>query len=94
MAETNDTEKKDQASESSAAEELKKAAQAAENAQGAEVPPEVAQSSPEQDLNAQLAAAQAKAAETLKEVKAAMKINYFSDRELIAEQASRYRNNR
>lgn len=63
MAETNDTEKKDQASEPSAAEELKKAAQAAENAQGAEVPPEVAQSSPEQDLNAQLAAAQAKAAE-------------------------------
>ena len=34
------------------------------------------------------------AAQTLKEVREAMKINYFSDRELIAEQASRYRNNR
>ena len=63
MAETNDTEKQEQVSESSPAEELKKAAQAAENAQGAQVPPEVAQGSPEQDLSAQLAAAQAKAAE-------------------------------
>lgn len=31
------------------------------------------------------------AAQTLGEVRAAMKINYFSDRELIAEQAKRYR---
>ena len=35
-------------------------------------------------------AASAKAAETLKEVKAAMKINYFDDAELIAEQAKRF----
>ena len=34
--------------------------------------------------------ARAKAAETLEEVKAAMKINYFSDQALIAEQAAKY----
>ena len=35
--------------------------------------------------------ARAKAAETLEEVKAAMKINYFSDQALIAEQAAKYK---
>ena len=34
--------------------------------------------------------AEAVAAQTLKEVKAAMKINYFEDKELIAEQAARF----
>ena len=33
----------------------------------------------------------AKAAETLAEMKRAMKINYFEDKELIAEQAERFR---
>ena len=35
--------------------------------------------------------ARAKAAKTLEEVKAAMKINYFSDQALIAEQAAKYK---
>ena len=35
--------------------------------------------------------AKAKAAETLAEMKRAMKINYFEDKELIAEQAERFR---
>ncbi len=35
--------------------------------------------------------AQAKAARTLAEMKRAMKINYFEDTELIAEQAERFR---
>ena len=34
--------------------------------------------------------AEAVAAQTLAEVKAAMKINYFEDKELIAEQAARF----
>ena len=59
MAETTENQTEQQAV--NPAEELKKAAQAAEQAQGAELPPEVAQA--EGDLAAQLAAAQAKAAE-------------------------------
>ena len=35
--------------------------------------------------------AEKKAAETLAEMKRAMKINYFEDRELIEEQAKRFR---
>ena len=35
--------------------------------------------------------AEKKAAETLAEMKRAMKINYFEDKELIAEQAERFR---
>ncbi len=35
--------------------------------------------------------ARAKAAQTLEEVKAAMKINYFADKELISEQAAKYK---
>ena len=37
--------------------------------------------------------AKEKAAQTLSEVKAAMKINYFDDAELIAEQAKKYSQN-
>ena len=37
------------------------------------------------------AEARAVAAQTLNEVRDAMKINYFADRELIAEQAARYK---
>ena len=59
MAQTTENQTEQQAV--NPAEELKKAAQAAEQAQGAELPPEVAQA--EGDLAAQLAAAQAKAAE-------------------------------
>lgn len=36
------------------------------------------------------AVAQAEAAQTLHDVRAAMKINYFEDAELIASQASKY----
>lgn len=35
--------------------------------------------------------AEKKAAETLAEMKRAMKINYFEDKELIAEQAARFK---
>ncbi|MGN1209939.1 MAG: nucleotide exchange factor GrpE [Duodenibacillus sp.] len=59
MAQTTENQTEQQAA--NPAEELKKAAQAAEQAQGAELPPEIAE--PECDLAAQLAAAQAKAAE-------------------------------
>lgn len=59
MAQTTENQTEQQAVNPAA--ELKKAAQAAEQAQGAELPPEVAQA--EGDLAAQLAAAQAKAAE-------------------------------